>query len=393
MNKKVLTLCAGFMLAGSLTATAQVCETNGEFPYRSREVKSAMFDNFLKDVKAINQEYYYQLQVNTGNLKGAVANDEYVLTAERDYSTGKIYLTAQKSNEATMTHSLWKITVKDRTVNGRVYVFVNKETGYELSFDHMNALQYNGGKIAFKDAKGNKNANTGWQYANDGLMDGCTYNWAWYTTDKQANDPFTYQKVYSYFHNGTDSVMALQAVWPTATAGDLGDVVYNDAVVKGLSVDGLNGTTANNKGFAVVAVKESKENANHLISKSGSALQIKPVVAGAKVLNAAEINTMIDANGSFLDFVNTTTGKFIGNYAVWTDAKKDAKTGMSTKFTVCEPGTYKKMTFASNPFDNEFVAIESTVNDLRRISAKGDACYDDLWQTKEPINTFGADKQ
>ena len=70
MNKKVLTLCAGFLLAGSLTATAQVCETNGEFPYRSREVKSAKFDNFLKDVKAINQEYYYQLQVNPGNLKG-----------------------------------------------------------------------------------------------------------------------------------------------------------------------------------------------------------------------------------------------------------------------------------------------------------------------------------
>ena len=394
MNKKVLTLCAGFLLAGSLTATAQVCETNGEFPYRSREVKSAMFDKYLQDVKAINQEYYYQLQVNPGNLKGAAATDEYVLTAERDYSTGKIYLTAQKSNEATMTHSLWKITVKDRTVNGRVYVFVNKETGYELSFDHMNALQYNGGKIAFKDAKGNKNANTGWQYANDGLMDGCTYNWAWYTTDKQANDPFTYQKVYSYFHNGTDSVMALQAVWSTATAGDLGDVVYNDAVVKGLSVDGLDGTTTNNKGFAVVAVKESKENANHLISKLGSALQIKPVVAGAKVLNAAEINTMIDANGSFLDFVNTATKKFIGNYADWKDAKKDAKTGMSTKFTVCEPGTYKKMTFASNPFDKEFVAIEAEkVTDLGRSSGMDYAGYDVLLQTKEPINTFGADKQ
>ena len=391
MNKKVLTLCAGFMLAGSLTATAQVCETNGEFPYRSREVKSAMFDNFLKDVKAINQEYYYQLQVNPGNLKGATATDEYVLTAERDYSTGKIYLTAQKSNEATMTHSLWKITVKDRTVNGRVYVFVNKETGYELSFDHMNALQYNKNAITFT---GDKNVNAGWKYANDGLMDGCTYNWAWYTTDKQANDPFTYQKVYSYFHNGTDSVMALQAVWPKVTAGDLGDVVYNDAVVKALSEDGLDGTTTSKKGFAVVAVKESKENANHLISRLGSALQIKPVVAGAKVLNAAEINTMIDANGSFLDFVNTATNKFIGNYAEWKDAEKDAKTGMSTKFTVCEPGTYKKMTFASNPFDKEFVAIEAEkVTDLRRNSGQKYAGYDVLLQTKEPIDTFGADKQ
>ena len=386
MNKKVLTLCAGFLLAGSLTAAAQVCETNGEFPYRSREVKSAWLDNTLRNVNEINQEYYYQLQVKPESL--GLTSGQHVLTAERDYSTGKIYLTAQKSNQATMTHSLWKITVKDRTVNGRVYVFVNKETGYELSFDHMNALQYNEGKIAFK------NANTGWQYANDGLMDGCTYNWAWYTTDKQANDPFPYEKVYSYFHNGTDSVMALQAVSPKAATGDLGDIVYSDAVVKGLSEGGLNGTTTSNKGFAVVAVKESKENANHLISKLGSALQIKPVVAGAKVLNAAEINTMIDANGSFLDFVNTATKKFIGNYAEWKDAKKDAKTGMSTKFTVCEPGTYKKMTFASNPFDKEFVAIEAEkVTVLRRNSGQNYAGYNVLLQTKEPIDTFGADKR
>ena len=119
MNKKVLTLCAGFMLAGSLTATAQVCETNGNFNYRSRMVKSAELDATLNEVKAINQEYYYQLQVNPASL--GLTTGEFVLTAERDYSTGKIYLTAQKSTNATLTHSLWKITVKDRTVNGRVY--------------------------------------------------------------------------------------------------------------------------------------------------------------------------------------------------------------------------------------------------------------------------------
>ena len=181
MNKKVLTLCAGFLLAGSLTATAQVCPQNGEFPYRSRMVKSAMLDETLQNVTKINQEYYYQLQVKPESL--GLSDGEFVLTAERDYSTGKIYLTAQKSNEATMTHSLWKITVKDRTVNGRVYVFVNKETGFELSFDHMNALQRDAdGNITF-GSETKKNANTDWKYGKDGLMDGCTYNWAWYTTD------------------------------------------------------------------------------------------------------------------------------------------------------------------------------------------------------------------
>ena len=390
MNKKVLTLCAGFLLAGSLTAAAQVCETNGNFDYRSRMVKSAMLDATLNEVKAINQEYYYQLQVNPASL--GLTTGEFVLTAERDYSTGKIYLTAQKSTNATLTHSLWKITVKDRTVNGRVYVFENKETGFELSFDHMNALQYSNGAITFT---GDKNVNKDWKYGKNGLMDGCTYNWAWYTTDKQAKDPFGSEKVYSYFHNGTDSVMALQAVLPAPGSGPLGVLTYmldeddrGGTVAKGLSETGLDGTEDN--GFAIVAVKESKANANHLIGNLGSALEIKPVVAGAKVLNAAEINTMIDANGSFLNFVNSTSTpkKFIGNYVEWKDAAKDAETGKSTKFTVCKPGTNKPMTFSSNPFDNEFVAIESELTDLNRRLGGEYAGYDVLLETKDPIKTF-----
>ena len=404
MNKKVLTLCAGFMLAGSLTAAAQVCPNDGEIPYRSREVKSARLDAHLQNVKEINQEYYYQLQVNPESLLGPGGKGQFVLTAERDYSTGKIYLTAQTSTNATLTHSLWKITVKDRTANGRVFVFVNKETGFELSFDHMNALQRDAdGKITFGPVT-KKNANTDWKYGKDGLMDGCIYNWAWYTTDKQTA-PFGYKKVFSYFHNGTDSVMALQAIKPTDVA--LAKLVYNntdDPVAKGLSEKGLDGTAA--KGFAIVAVKDSKTNAEHYLADVKGALEIKPVVAGAKVLNAAEINTMIDANGSFLSFVNGSStsspkpAKHIGSYGIWADAVKNAETGLSTKFTVCEPGTNKPMTFASNPFENEFTAIQSTVEELRRTAkdASGNpepyAGYDVLLQTKKPIEQVSAtDKQ
>ena len=57
--------------------------------------------------------------------------------------------------------------MKDRTVDGRVYVFENKETGFELSFDHMNALQCDPttGFIEFTNpATGKKNANTDWKY-------------------------------------------------------------------------------------------------------------------------------------------------------------------------------------------------------------------------------------
>ena len=68
MNKKVLTLCAGFLLAGSLTAVAQYCPQNGEVDYRTRLVKSAELDATFKDVYKINQEYYYQLEVDPATL-------------------------------------------------------------------------------------------------------------------------------------------------------------------------------------------------------------------------------------------------------------------------------------------------------------------------------------
>ena len=56
MNKKVLTLCAGFLLAGSLTAVAQY--SPAQIDYRSRLVKSADLDATFQDVNKINQEYY-----------------------------------------------------------------------------------------------------------------------------------------------------------------------------------------------------------------------------------------------------------------------------------------------------------------------------------------------
>ena len=384
MNKKVLTLCAGFLLAGSLTAAAQVCPNDGEFPYRTRMVKSAMLDETLQEVKKINQEYYYQLQVNPESLLGKGGTGEFVLTAERDYSTGKIYLTAQKSNNATLTHSLWKIKPGPRTVNGHVFVFVNKETGFELSFDHMNALQYDAtGTVTFVDAKGNDNANTGWQYGKDGLMDGCIYNWAWYTDKEQTGKAFPPKRIYSYFHNGSDSVMFLGAVQNDGS--DLGNRVYVDdpefrgaSVSKGLSESGLDGTPDN--GFAIVAFKDSEGNAHDFLLKH-TPLEIQPVVAGAKVLNADEINTMIDANGSFLSFPG-----HIAKYSKWEDAIEGEKAGKSTKFTVCKPGTYEPMTFASNPFDKKFKAIGSNLVPLKRETTTSKyAGYDVLLQTNDPI--------
>lgn len=40
-----------------------------------------------------------------------------------------------------MTHSLWKIKFDEDAVSGHNYTFINKETGYALTFDHTRAVQ------------------------------------------------------------------------------------------------------------------------------------------------------------------------------------------------------------------------------------------------------------
>ena len=196
MNKKFSTLMALALLAGSFPVAAQFCTVNGEVPYHTRFVKAAALDANISGVKKINQEYYYQLQVNPKSL--GLTGGTYVLVAERDYSTGKIYLTAQDVEKATLTHSLWKIKVTDRSANGRVYTYVNKETGFELAFDHTNALQRVDGDFEIPSTfSGKSKANFGWTYENKGLTDGCIDNWAWYTTEDNGTAELPYKKVLS----------------------------------------------------------------------------------------------------------------------------------------------------------------------------------------------------
>ena len=408
MNKKVLTLCAGFLLAGSLTAVAQYSPAQSDF-YRSRLVKAAALDANLSPVNKINQEYYYQLQVDPATLGLKDTDGTFVLTAERDYSTGKIYLTAQKITEATLTHSLWKIKVIDRSANGRVYTYENKETGYLLTFDHTNALQrikQDDGSYKYEipttvDPEDPARANFGWDYENNGLMGGCIDHWAWYDTEDQTENELGYKKVVSYFHNPTDSVMALRAVKSSNTSTDDSekytyDTNYN-RVAGALSEDGLDGSAAN--GFAIIPVKDSKANAEDFLKEMANVIAIKPVVAGAKVLDAAEINTMIDADGSLLTFKNHIRTYGDGG---WNDAENGAdRLGKSTKFTVVNPVTGEDLTVAGeNPLGSEFVAVESKYENLRRdnfdkgkfiIASSTDgnayAGYDVLLQTKDATET------
>ncbi len=344
MNKKFSTLMALALLAGSFPVAAQFCPVpNGEIQYHSRMVKAGELDATFENVDKINQNYYYQLEVDPTTL-GLEETEKttYVLSAERDYATGKIYLTAQPVTNATLTHTLWKITVTDRAANGRVYKYVNLETGYELSFDHTNALQLVGGSIALS-----KN-NASWTYEKDGLMDGCITNWAWYTTDDDSKTK-DFKQVYAYFHNQTDSVIALRAIGQGDAWGN-----YGNRPTTGLAEQSLDGRS---NGYTIIAVKDSKKNASEFLNEMKWLLKIRPVEAGAKVLTAAEVNTMIDADGSWLTFGKNGTSH-IREYANWDDANNEGA-GKITKFTVWNPETNEARTIYNNPFDNKFVAIEA----------------------------------
>ena len=362
MNKKVLTLCAGFLLAGSLTANAQYCPNDGEVPYRTRSVKAAMLDKGFQDVTKINSEYYYQLQVQTDD------NTTKVLTVERDYSTGKLYLTSRLVEDATLTHSLWKITTVPSLVHGQAYSFENKETGYKLTMDHTNALQLNGNKKLV--AKG---GNKSWKYLKDGLLDGCNDQWELYTTNAGL-DPSDkgYSPVYSYFHNKADSVIFLAKEGIQAPA----ELDFESKIDEEERV-GVNDPLFS-KSNVIVTLKESKDNAGDYIKNVADlALKVRPVIAGAKVLNADEINTMIDADGSFLSFVepdplNPTKKPNIAEYSKWADAVEGEQAGKSTKFMVRKPGSKELVQLAVNPLAGEFVAEKSPYYDQLKRENYGD---------------------
>ncbi|MDD6950179.1 MAG: hypothetical protein PUJ01_02320, partial [Parabacteroides sp.] len=111
MNKKFSTLMAAALLAGSFPVVAQnahpnglMGNANGEIPYRSQFVKSASLDQGLFGVKNIESDKWYQLTVNMDNA-AAAKSVTYVLTQERDYSTGRLYLAVKPIQDATLSHS------------------------------------------------------------------------------------------------------------------------------------------------------------------------------------------------------------------------------------------------------------------------------------------------
>ena len=276
MNKKFSTLVAGLFLAGTLPVGA-IHTANGEVPYRTDLVKSAVSSYHCNGVNSIDETKWYQLVVSeegdkedeqANHVDGTGANMT-VLTMERDYTTGNLTLTVKKIEEAALTHSLWKITTVRDNVNSRdLFAYENMETGYKLTFDEFNAL----------DLNESSNATAVVKKVEATILNGCTDNWRWYTHKAQTSN-FVQKTVFSFFH-GKDSVMAM----------------------------------ALNQNNEVVLVKESAVKAEDEAKRIKGLLAVRPIIAGAKVLNAAEINSMIDADGSyknFTDIANSNTSENI----------------------------------------------------------------------------------
>ena len=93
MNKKFSTLVAGLFLAGTLPVGAMIHHTaNGEVPYRTDLVKSAVSSYHCNGVNSIDETKWYQLVVSeegdkedeqANHVDGTGANMT-VLTMERD---------------------------------------------------------------------------------------------------------------------------------------------------------------------------------------------------------------------------------------------------------------------------------------------------------------------
>ena len=375
---------AAALLAGSFSVVAQNAhDGKGEVTYRSQFVKSASLDQGLFGVNKIESDKWYQLVVNADSDMQA-NKQTMVLTQERDYATGRLYLAVKPIQDATLTHSLWKIVYNPQAVRGNTWQFINKETGMPLTFNHTDALTLT--EDACKNLKDNAYTTaataehvrylnnvpglnlddrdyqqTGVMGLNPSINRGCISNWAWMSNSENSSNYYDSKLLYSYYHADADSIMALA-------------MVKMDKNTLGVHAS-MNLEDENQ--YYVKTVKASHADFNEADlfddeQKGYALVHIMPVVAGAKVLNADEINSMIDADESFLNFTNASTTRVPGytrgnDYVRADDANYDKKT---VKFTILDLKG-KAATVYNNPFDTTWYAVESDYKMLQRHNFSG----------------------
>ena len=271
MNKKFSTLLVGALLTTSLGAFAQgttAVHTNANeighgITLRPTATASAKIGAGINHFDA---DKLYQLTDADGK----------VLIQTRNYQTGELNLKLVNVADAPINASLWSIKVTSDNVSGVSYTMINKETNLELVYAHVNATKFDEPTVT---STGNLPTS---------ILEGCLTNWTWYSTISQNTD-FDYKPVYSYFAN-RDSVVVLQ---------------------KNLSNE-------------IIAAKYSHVEAETNVQAITDAVTLKPVLAGGIVLDAADLNNMVDFQygGTFniVSAVNPTTASpFLANKFSATD--------------------------------------------------------------------------
>ena len=302
MNKKFSTLMAAALLAGSFSASAQVVGAkydvyhsfngpkNSETAYRTQLTTADAFDIEAADLSKFNYNDYrvnkieagkwYQLEVTTPTFDGSPV--PYVLAQVRNYETGELSLKIVKQSQLTsistattedrmagnpsLNSSLWRIDVTTTTEGSDIYKFTNKETGFTLSYNCAEAT-----KIT---EVGQLNPNSelyGITAAPNSVINKSDVSeWRWYTKAKRSDGKaFGAMKLYVYNHEKNQII--------------------------GLAQDGDNVVSV----IADAGLAGGEEETQ--ISTEYNILSLTVRNAGVRVLSAADINSMIDADGSWLN--------------------------------------------------------------------------------------------
>lgn len=306
MNKRFFTFAAGLFLAGSLSVASAQGNHNGlgtvagaEIPYRTQLTQSDVFDVANNDygVKTIEAGKWYQLEVGTHGtpVSATPDSDAKVLVQVRDYNTGELTLKvvsqknlstgtatpatnewvgADASGNYSLNASLWKIEVVSKHQGAYMFKFTNKETGYELSYNCPDAVNLTAVADLTNQSRGPK-VNAASATINKSGMNA----WRWYTTDNNATTVFGAAKLYTFNHNN-EKVLGL------AAKAD-GDVVLVDIPAS---------LVVGNQGNQMIAAYK--------------VLNFTVRNAGSRVLNAADLNTMIDADNSWKNRTNSLGAAF-----------------------------------------------------------------------------------
>ena len=281
MNKKFSTLVGCLAFGTAFSAVAQVsnfpvsdaygqvtpCATG--LTYRSFGTKSNA--TLGSEVNKIEADKWYQLRV--GEEKNQV------LIQERDFKTGEVTLRIVDADKAPLNYSLWQISYdkKDGATGGK-FTFKNKETGLGIIFDHKTA--YGKDKIATTATSADLEAS---------ILEGCNVEWSWFSSNVDNTQKLANEILYANFHD-SDKYIVLKKSSRTA------------ANQYGLNIAGTQ---------VVAAVYTAAEAGNK--ATSCEALTLTPVVAESVVLNAKDINRMIDAQKDGAAGFNFMTPTGIGN--------------------------------------------------------------------------------